>query len=284
MPDTRFHPAGDPRDWREALATLPLEAPPPDAWSRIASRLPVVATAAVPAAARPSRRRRIAALAASVVLAAPLAWLLMSGGQQPPRPAVPRSLATAPMTTTTPGAPLGQPAVNATTTVDPAGPGTQHEAIRARQGTPTRDDVGRLAVKGGRSARPARAGRAADRARDATAVAETPAAVIAGPVADTAGEAALEALHRASARLEALVALARDGEAGSAPAIVMTAAIDDRIRLIDAALSEPGVADSLRTELWRQRVDALQELAALEGTQRWMAVHGAAMDAVSRVD
>jgi hypothetical protein len=91
-------------------------------------------------------------------------------------------------------------------------------------------------------------------------------------------------LQQESARLEALVALARDDRMASAPAAVMSATLDDRIRLIDAALTQGGLDVATRASLWSERVDTLQDLASLEGTRRWMAAHGASMDAVARVD
>jgi hypothetical protein len=112
----------------------------------------------------------------------------------------------------------------------------------------------------------------------------------AGPVsppatAPTSTDASrLSELRRESARLEALVAYARDDRMASAPVAVMSASIDDRIRLIDSALMQPDLDDGQRSSLWSDRVGALQELASLEGTQRWMAAHGASMDAVARVD
>lgn len=94
----------------------------------------------------------------------------------------------------------------------------------------------------------------------------------------------MDRLRHESARLEALVAYARNDRMASAAATVMTATLDDELRLIDTALSQPDLDAHARAGLWGQRVDALQELAALAGTQRWMAAHGASMDAVARVD
>ncbi|HEY4583096.1 MAG TPA: hypothetical protein VIG88_09555, partial [Lysobacter sp.] len=128
-----------------------------------------------------------------------------------------------------------------------------------------------------------------------------PRSVAAAPAAAAAGQAAapdqppaavhdartaptLDQLRRESARLEALVALVRPSGMHSGPALLLSADVDDRLQLIDAALSRPALDDNERVELWRRRVDALGELAAIEGTQRWMAAQGLPMDAVARVD
>ena len=92
---------------------------------------------------------------------------------------------------------------------------------------------------------------------------------------DTAvASTSLQTLREESARLEALVALARDSNVASAPAVVLAADAEDRIRMLDAALSQPGVDDAGQLDLWSRRVAALRELAGLEGTNRWLAAKG----------
>ena len=117
-----------------------------------------------------------------------------------------------------------------------------------------------------------------DRAREA------PDAVLANAARHAGPDRALDELRRESARLEALVAVARQSGMQSGPALVLTADVDDRLQLIDAALSQPSLDEAERIDLWGRRVDALSELAAIEGTQRWMAAQGYSMDAVARVD
>ncbi|WP_133500847.1 hypothetical protein [Cognatilysobacter terrigena] len=95
----------------------------------------------------------------------------------------------------------------------------------------------------------------------------------------------LDDLRAESARLEALVAYARDDKMQSAAAAMLTGDVDDRLHVIDAALSQAGLGDAERLDLWTRRVDALRELAGLEGTQRWLAAHGESYeDALARVD
>ncbi|TQD45595.1 hypothetical protein FKV25_07960 [Lysobacter aestuarii] len=96
---------------------------------------------------------------------------------------------------------------------------------------------------------------------------------------------AFDRLYEESARLEAVVALARDDGMSSATAAAMTTAIDARIGGIDASLSEPGLLPDARLQLWQARVDALRDLAGLETTQRLMAAQGRDYDAtLVRVD
>lgn len=141
------------------------------------------------------------------------------------------------------------------------------------------------AVEPSSPASTATAGPVADATRPFASEQVAPETAIAGVAAVPGTDVgSLAGLQRESARLEALVALARDETVSSAPAVLMTASLDDRLRLIDAALSQPGLVDYERTGLWRQRVEALRELAALEGTQRWLAANGESMGALARVD
>jgi hypothetical protein len=87
-------------------------------------------------------------------------------------------------------------------------------------------------------------------------------------------EPALESLYVESAHLESLLAQIQDERVASGPAMAMTGALEDRIAAIDHALSQPGNDAVEQRELWQQRVDALRQLAGLEGTQRWLAASG----------
>ena len=88
-----------------------------------------------------------------------------------------------------------------------------------------------------------------------------------------------------SAQLEALVALARDDRVGNAGATVISADLDSRIGVIDAALREDALPLAQRASLWEQRVQTLRDLAGVESTQRWLAVRGERYDgALVRVD
>jgi len=92
-------------------------------------------------------------------------------------------------------------------------------------------------------------------------------------------------LQAESAQLEALVALTRDEQVGSATATVMSSELDERVRLIDATLIAGSLPAAQRLSLWRQRVGALRTLAGVESTQRWFAARGERYDdALVRVD
>jgi hypothetical protein len=283
-----------PASWGEVFAMLPAANAPAGAWARIAARLSAPA-ASTP---RPAQRRwrPALALAASVALAGPVAWWLTSADDVP-EPALRVAATTggdAPVVAAVDGAAASRP------------PALANAPSGATVSTPlatVREDAGRIDEQGRprsvANAPAIRTGRAAPRPTPAALparVAEPPsvAATTSGSVAgsDTVATApdatgtgdALQRLRGESARLEALVAFARDDRVASGAATLMTGALDDRLRLIDAALSQADLAEPVRASLWSQRVDALHELATLEGTRRWMAVHGTSLDAVARVD
>jgi hypothetical protein len=88
----------------------------------------------------------------------------------------------------------------------------------------------------------------------------------------------LQKLKTQSAQLEALVALARDEHVGNASSELLSSGLDSSIAAVDAALSQPDLAETRRQELWQQRVDLLQQLAGIEATSRWLAAQGASND------
>jgi hypothetical protein len=95
----------------------------------------------------------------------------------------------------------------------------------------------------------------------------------------------LRDLQTESAQLEALVTLTRDDRVASASAAVMSSDLDQRLSLIDAALTDAALPAEQRLSLWRQRVGALRSLAGVESTQRWFAARGERYeDALVRVD
>lgn len=115
------------------------------------------------------------------------------------------------------------------------------------------------------------------------------ASIAATALASTDGEARLlrelGELQAESAQLEALVALTRDEQVGSASATVMSSELDERVRLIDATLIAGSLPAAQRLSLWQQRVGALRTLAGVESTQRWFAARGERYDdALVRVD
>jgi hypothetical protein len=84
----------------------------------------------------------------------------------------------------------------------------------------------------------------------------------------------LRKLQAQSAQLEALVALARDDRVGNASSELLSSDLDAGIAVVDAALSQADLSAAQEQELWRQRVDLLQQLAGVEATSRWLAAQG----------
>lgn len=124
--------------------------------------------------------------------------------------------------------------------------------------------------------------RAAPAADARIASADTSSPLPADPLVADKGSGAdddLERLYAESARLEALVAIARDDSVASAPATLLTASLDERIGHIDGALSQAGLERGQRLQLWQSRVEALRELAGVETTQRWLSARGETWEA-----
>lgn len=94
------------------------------------------------------------------------------------------------------------------------------------------------------------------------------------PAPVSAADADLERLYAESARLEALVAMARDDSMTSAQATLLTASLDERIGAIDGTLAQPGLDSGQRMQLWQARVETLRELAGVETTQLWLSARG----------
>lgn len=85
---------------------------------------------------------------------------------------------------------------------------------------------------------------------------------------------ALERLYAESARLEAVLSIARDDRVASGPGAALSEEFDHYLASIDTALSQPALSQTQRFALWTRRVDALRQAAGLESTQRWLAVNG----------
>lgn len=263
-----------PSDWSQAFASLPPETPPADAWLRIAATLP---------GAMPRRRRSNTgcAIAATLAVAVGGTWLTMSAWREAPTTVAQQDT----------GPAVARPAHDGAAPADrvptPTRPATT-ESSRANV------DVARTVASTSTAPPPVAAKRRIPGTRSvATAEASTVAAVASTDTRDVASTDAnatststsLDDLRAESARLEALVAYARDERMQSAAAAMLIGDVDDRLHVIDAALSQTGLADSERLDLWSRRVDALRELAGLEGTQRWLAAHGESYeDALARVD
>jgi hypothetical protein len=104
------------------------------------------------------------------------------------------------------------------------------------------------------------------------------------PAADPAMDR-LHALQAESARLEALLQLARDERVSSATAAALAGELDARVAGIDAALMQPSLPVEQQLALWQDRVDALRSVAGFEGTRRWLVANGSRYDgALVRVD
>lgn len=114
----------------------------------------------------------------------------------------------------------------------------------------------------------------------AVAAGTTPRATTTAPgakgtaVPDTEPDARMARLYQESARLEALLALARDQRVGSGGALLLADAFDARIAGIDAVLANADLEAAERQLLWEARVDALRQAAGFVSTQRLLAVEG----------
>ena len=265
MPDSALPPPSRPIDWRDAFLALPAEAPPTDGWTAIAPCLPATTVA------HRSRRPRTLRWAAAASIALAAAGLLLRtapdrGAVEAPRAAV-RS-ATPPVVAT-----VGTQPTEAAAQMDSAAATVEapSAAMRPRAS-------GRIRTHGIRSTSPVLRVATARPARDATSPPVTVATV-------DASTPSLDDLRAESARLEALAALVRDDRVASGPAMVLAADAEDRVRLIDAALSRTDPGDASQLDLWMRRVAALRELAGVEGTNRWLAANGESLEgAIALVD
>lgn len=270
-----------PADWAEAFARLPVETPPRDAWAAMLRRV------ATPTAPERRVRRRVRALATAATIALAVAgmfaWQTSHDDLLQPRVVA---------------VPGRSPAIGAkpASTPDTAGSGRTAGVVGGT--TPTTniaanaDDALRVLADAPADRSPV----ANPSARHATAAPvhrSEPVVASTGRTAHPSHDAmtaptdadALDRLRTESARLEALAAYARDDRMTSAPAAVLAGDVEDRLRLIDAALSQPDLADAQRVDLWTRRVAALRELAGVEGTRRWMAANGESLQgAIALVD
>ncbi|GAB1596569.1 hypothetical protein [Lysobacter claricitrinus] len=287
MADTFDSRPSPPSDWAQAFATLPQETPPFDAWSRVVASLP---------GAAPRRRRSTSgwAIAATLAVASGGAWLATSALREAPMtitqqdaagPASARAMQGDRATTV---AASSAPSSAMTSTVPPT---ASAEHINKTSGIDAPIAVSRsaqanvVALAAHTLPTAHRQARSASDAADVTTSSTPDPRAVASTGAAPSATSSLADLRAESARLEALVAYARDDRMQSAAAAMLTGDVDDRLHVIDAALSQTGLADAERRDLWTRRVDALRELAGLEGTQRWLAAHGESYeDALARVD
>lgn len=263
MPDTHHRQSPRPVDWHQAFAALPQEAPPARAWETLSARLDARRTRRWPA---------WLALAAALALVALLP--LRQAGDGAANGAMPTGAA--PVATA--------PRQDATAdSHDLPVAATQVAATRA-QPRPAPADV----ASTGPAAAPAR--RVAQASPKPAP--KQPPATVAGPateatrpdVANDSAAATLQPLYAESARLEALLSLARDDRVASASAAIVADALDAQVANIDATLADPALDDARRLQLWGDRVDALRQAAGFEGTQRLLASQGQADALLASVD
>ena len=239
------HDQMSPPDWATAFAALPSETPPADALSRVFAQLPV-----------PSRSRfhkswwiaAAAVLALAVVMPMSMNLSRHSGASR-------------------------NPALATDSGIQKLGPvlrrddGVKNVATRPDVATPSAVNSQPAHSTPTRIAKADRPPRKPHRTQPATPTTDPPAN-------------AMEPLYAESARLEALLALARDDRAASATAVALGSDFEARVASIDAALTQPSLSAQRRLDLWRQRVSALRAYASFESTQRALAASGERYDAM----
>ena len=87
----------------------------------------------------------------------------------------------------------------------------------------------------------------------------------------------LAALMSQSARLERLLALANDDGASTASTAAVSLEYEDRLHQLDAELEASRDPDA-QLPLWRQRLQLLRQVAALEASRHYLASEGRSLD------
>lgn len=241
--------------WGDRFAALPLESPDENAWQRVHSRLSAPAT--------PSRKRwpLWLATAASLALVAVIPLRMLT--QASPADVVPAT----PEAIASPSSPAAQ------TAAVPAG------SVALSTSSPSTAEMQPAAVPVADRDRPRRAARdlsspkrpirSVAQSGNDTAIATT----------DASAPTDLDPLYAQSAQLEGLLALARDDRVASGTSAALSDGLDTALANIDAALIEAGLDDTRLADLWRQRVDTLQQLVGIETTNRLYAARGQRYDA-----
>lgn len=103
----------------------------------------------------------------------------------------------------------------------------------------------------------------------------TATATATGAAADQRVE--LAGLMSESSRLERLIAIAGDDGASSATAAAFSLELGDRLHALDSELEANRDPDR-QLELWRQRLQLLRSVAALETTRHYLAAEGRNFD------
>jgi hypothetical protein len=111
--------------------------------------------------------------------------------------------------------------------------------------------------------------------RDLTTPASTPTAATTGAMADQRVE--LADLMSESSRLERLIAVASDDGASSATAAAFSLELGDRLHSLDSELETTRDPDR-QLELWRQRLQLLRSVAAVETSRHYLAAEGRNFD------
>ena len=282
MPDAGEFEKGSasasPASWGDAFAALPQASPDDGGWQRLQARLPAATT--------PRLRRRwplwlAAAASLGLVVALPL-WMSREAAIDSPSPTAAQTRSQDAFARH-PGA--GRPLLTDERLSNPA-----------RAADPIRHDeeaASRIAASDGERLDPGV--RRDDGHTPAPAVAignprkgsnprriapaQRPVRTVAEPAGATrlaesdASTRAIESLYAESAQLEQLLALVRDERVASGASAALSSDLDDRVAGIDAALTEPGLDATERDRLWRQRVDAMQQLVGIE-TTRVLAARG----------
>jgi hypothetical protein len=275
MPDVAHPNAMPPNDWNAAFASLPLETPAVDGWSRLSDALNAHAAARSAA----SRRNRWLAIAAALATVAVVPAMLI------------RQHGTTLHSAKHP-APIGALASTAMGAASRTPPTSASTPPQATASTDTRKALAHLvdSVSTGQAVTSiAKAAPHRMATHTSSSIADRSASVIPGePIAAASADAGaadqsdhadgLMQLQAESARLEALVAMTRDDRVGNAAATVMTAELDQHIGLIDAGLTQSPLSGEQREALWRDRVQTLRELAGIETTQLWLASQGERYD------
>lgn len=261
MPDSRAS-YDTPRGWGEAFAALPMEAPPADAWTSIARRLPQRQPDA-----RRRRRPYWVAMAAAIALAMVIPVFQWIERENPETLPASSSVATAPVAPTPSSIPIHAKAVESAVVADESQPIAMLPvpAISTSSSFPTTVTAKAAAAR-------------IDKSANAREISPSPPSDSAAKATAMAEQRQLENLYAESARLEAVLAQLQEPRVSSATAATLSAELQDHIANIDGALSQPDVPSTSQLDLWQQRVDALRQLTGVETTQRWMAAQGTATD------
>lgn len=99
----------------------------------------------------------------------------------------------------------------------------------------------------------------------------------ASSVAAGESRAQLAALMSESARLERLISAASDDGASSGNAAALSLALEDKLTALDAEL-EASPDPAIQLSLWRERVDLMRNIAAVETSRHYLAAEGGNLD------